>query len=279
MRVEAGTTILTATNTYTGTTMIDGGTLSVNGSIAGSAVTVNAGGTLGGNGTVGNTTINGGALAPGNSIGLLTVNGNLSFTAASSYMVEVASANADRVNVTGTATLSGATVNASLAVSAGSQVVKQYTILNATGGLGGSTFGSVVNTNLPSGFKSSLSYDANNAYLNLALNFTAPPGGTLNGNQQGVGNALVNFFNRTGGIPLVFGGLTPRRADADFRRDRRWIAAGHVRRDDAVHGRDDRSVHGGPRRRSRRRRNAIRGRGLSPSASMLRRTGRVPERA
>ncbi len=87
--------------------------------------------------------------------------------------------------------------------------MKQYTILNATGGLGGSTFGSVVNTNLPSGFKSSLSYDANNAYLNLALNFTAPPGGALNGNQQDVGNALVNFFNRTGGIPLVFGALTP----------------------------------------------------------------------
>ena len=209
VRVEAGTTILTATSTYTGPTVIDGGTLSVNGSIAGSAVTVNAGGTLGGNGTVGNTIINGGTLAPGNSIGLLTVNGNLSFSAASSYIGRSRLGNADRVNVTGTATLSGATVNASFAVSAGSQVVKQYTILNASGGLGGSTFGSVVNTNLPSGFKSSLSYDANNAYLNLALNFTAPPGGTLNGNQQGVGNAVVNFFNRTGGIPLAFGGLTP----------------------------------------------------------------------
>jgi T5SS/PEP-CTERM-associated repeat protein len=209
VRVEAGTTILTATSTYTGPTVVEGGTMSVNGSIAGSAVTVNAGGTLGGNGTVGNTIINGGTLAPGNSIGLLTVNGNLSFTAASSYRVEVASANADRVNVTGTATLSGATVNASFAVSPGSRVVKQYTILNAAGGLGGSTFGPVVNTNLPSGFKSSLSYDANNAYLNLALNFTAPPGSTLNVNQQGVGNALVSFFNRTGGIPLAFGGSTP----------------------------------------------------------------------
>jgi T5SS/PEP-CTERM-associated repeat protein/autotransporter-associated beta strand protein len=206
VRVEAGTTILTATNTYTGTTMIDGGTLSVNGSIAFSTVTVNAGGTLGGNGTVGNTTINGGGLAPGNSIGLLTVQGNLSFTAASSYMVEVSPANADRVNVTGTAMLGGATVNASFA--AGSYVAKQYTILNATGGTGGSTFGSVVNTNLPSGFKSSLSYDANNAYLNLALSFIAPPGGGLNDNQRDVGSALVNYFNNTGGIPLVFGGLT-----------------------------------------------------------------------
>jgi T5SS/PEP-CTERM-associated repeat protein/autotransporter-associated beta strand protein len=206
VRVEAGKTILTAASTYTGPTLINGGTLSVNGSIASSAVTVNAGGTLGGNGTVGNTIVNGGALAPGNSIGLLTVNGSLSFTAASSYMVEISPTNADRVNVTGAATLGGATVNANFA--AGSYVAKQYIILNATGGLGGSTFGSVVNTNLPQGFKSSLSYDANNAYLDLALSFIAPPGSGLNGNQQGVANALVNSFNRNGGIPLVYGGLT-----------------------------------------------------------------------
>jgi uncharacterized protein with beta-barrel porin domain len=121
-------------------------------------------------------------------------------------MVEVSPANADRVNVTGTATLGGATVNASFA--AGGYVAKQYTILNATGGLGGSTFGSVVNTNLPSGFKSSLSYDSNNAYLDLALSFIAPPGSGLNRNQQAVVDTLVNSFNRNGGIPLVYGGLT-----------------------------------------------------------------------
>ena len=206
VRVEAGTTILTATSTYTGPTIINGGTLSVNGSIASSAVTVNAGGTLGGNGTVGNTTINGGALAPGNSIGLLTVNGNLSFTAASSYMVEISSANADRVNVTGTATLSGATVNLSFVSAAGSSVARQYTIVNAGGGISG-TFGPVVSGNLPTAFKPSLSYDGNNAYLNLTLSFGVPNTG-LNGNQANVGSALVNFFNRTGGIPLVFGGLT-----------------------------------------------------------------------
>jgi two-component sensor histidine kinase len=44
-------------------------------------------------GFVGNTTINGGALAPGNSIGLLTVQGSLTFTAAASYMVEVSPSN------------------------------------------------------------------------------------------------------------------------------------------------------------------------------------------
>ena len=238
VRVEAGTTILTATSTYTGPTIINGGTLSVNGSIASSAVTVNAGGTLGGNGTVGNTTINGGTLAPGNSIGLLTVNGSLSFTAASSYMVEISPANADRVNVTGTATLGGATVNASFA--AGSYVAKQYTILNATGGLGGSTFGSIVNTNLPQGFKSSLSYDANNAYLNLALSFIAPPGSGLNGNQQAVGNALVNYFNRNGGIPLVYGGLTAPGLTQASGPIATAVQPTMVHGDDAIHDRDRR---------------------------------------
>jgi autotransporter-associated beta strand protein len=197
---------LTGTSTYSGVTNVNAGTLTVNGSIANSAVTVNASGTLGGNGTVGNTTVNGGTLAPGNSIGTLAVQGSLTFTAASSYMIEVSPANADRTNVTGTATLGDATVKASFA--AGTYVAKQYTILNSAGGVSG-TFSSLVNTDLPANFKSSLSYDANNAYLDLALNFIPPPGSGLNANQQNVANAIVGFFNSNAGIPLVFGGLTP----------------------------------------------------------------------
>jgi autotransporter-associated beta strand protein len=206
-QIGSGNTTLTSINTYTGATTVNAGTLSVNGSIASSSLTtVDAGGTLGGNGIVGNTVINGGTLSPGNSIGTLTVQGSLVFTAASSYMVEVSPANADRTNVTGTATLGGATVNASFA--AGTYVARQYTIINATGGVSG-TFGAQVNTNLPAGFHSSLSYDANDAYLNLALNFVPPPSSGLSGNQQNVANAIVGFFNSNGSIPIVFGGLTP----------------------------------------------------------------------
>jgi autotransporter-associated beta strand protein len=204
LTVNGGATTVIGTNSYTGLTTVNGGLLSVNGSIAGD-VTVNAGGTLGGNGTVGNTIVNDGALAPGNSIGLLTVQGSLVFTAAAIYMVEVSPVSADRTNVTGAATLGGATVNASFAP--GTYVAKQYTILNAGVALH-DRFSSLVSTNLPSGFHASLSYGTDDVYLDLALNVVSPGTG-LNANQQNVGNAIVNFFNSTGGIPIVFGALTP----------------------------------------------------------------------
>ena len=201
-------TILTAANTYTGNTTVNGGSLIVNGSIASSALTtVNAGGTLAGSGIVGNAAINGGTLAPGNPIanqfGPLTVQGSLAFTAASTYLIQVTPATSAVTNVTGSATLGGATVSAIFAP--GAYVAKQYNILHATSVSG--TFGSVVSTNLPSGFATNISYDASNAFLNLTLGFNVPKG--LNTNQANVGNALTNFFNATGGIPMVFGSLTP----------------------------------------------------------------------
>jgi T5SS/PEP-CTERM-associated repeat protein len=206
--VEAGTTILTATNTYGGATTINGGTLTVSGSIANSAVTVNTGGTLGGSGTVGATQINaGGTFAPGNGTANSSINvaTSLSFQTASTYMVQVNPATASFANVTGTASLGGATVKANFA--AGSYISKQYTIVQATGGVSGTFTPTVVNTNLPTNFHTSLSYDPTHAYLNLTLNFGIPGG--LNGNQQRVGNALTNFFTTTGGIPMAFGSLSP----------------------------------------------------------------------
>jgi uncharacterized protein with beta-barrel porin domain len=179
-----------------------------------SALTIGSGMTLGGHGSVGATTVlAGGTLSPGNSIGTLTVQGNLAFASGSTYLVEVDANGSDRTNVAGTATLGGATVQAIYAP--GSYVNRQHTILNATGGRSG-TFSTLVNTNLPPSFTPSLSYDAQNVYLSLTLNFAPPtPGssnppafGGLSGNQQNVANALVTSFNTAGGIPLVLGALS-----------------------------------------------------------------------
>ena len=203
-QIGAGRTVLSAdSSAFAGTTAVTGGTLAVNGALGG-PVTVSSGGALGGSGTVGATTIGaGGALAPGNSIGTLTVAGNLSFASGAFYRIEVSPTLADRVNVTGTATLAG-TVSASFAP--GSYVVRQYTILSAAGGVSG-TFGSIVETDLPRGFRTSLSYDAGHAYLNLDI--ALPDYDGLNRNQRNVANAIAASFYTTGGIPLVFGALTP----------------------------------------------------------------------
>ena len=80
VKAGTGTLILSGDNTYTGATILDGGLLSVDGSIANSAVTVDDGATLGGAGRVGGTTVNdGGTLAPGSSVGTLSVAGDLQF--------------------------------------------------------------------------------------------------------------------------------------------------------------------------------------------------------
>jgi uncharacterized protein with beta-barrel porin domain len=161
-------------------------------------------GTLGGTGTIGSTNIFGGVLAPGNgSIGTFTVQGNLGLDAATTYKIKLSPTTADRTNISGTATLGGATVNANFGP--GSYVAKQYTILNA--GVLSGTFNPTVVSNMSSSIGSTLSYDAHNVFLNTTLLFGIPGG--IKGNQQAVGNALTNFFNANGGIPAVFASLTP----------------------------------------------------------------------
>ncbi len=211
VKVGNGIMRLTGINTYTGATTINAGWLWVDGSIAASSLTtVNSGAWLVGAGTLGNTQVNaGGLLGPGNGTPgtSLTISGNLAFQSGALYLVAVNPSAASSATVTGSATLNGATVNAAFLT--GSYISKQYTILTATGGISG-TFASVIaNNNLPAGFHDTLSYDANNVYLNLLLGFAGPSYNAMNQNQQAVANALVGYFNSTGGIPAVYGSLTP----------------------------------------------------------------------
>ena len=86
----SGTLTLMATNTYTGATTVEDGKLVVNGSISSSSVSVQSGAALGGTGTVGSTVVNSGAsIAPGNSPGNLTINGDLTWNNGGSYDWEV----------------------------------------------------------------------------------------------------------------------------------------------------------------------------------------------
>ncbi|MDU6372858.1 MAG: autotransporter domain-containing protein [Bradyrhizobium sp.] len=198
---------LTGTTTYTGAVNVDGGTLRVDGNLASAgSTTVNAGGTLSGTGTLGRTSVaNGGILAPGSGAAgtSLSISGNLAFQSGAIYLVQVSPTNASTTNVSGIATLGGATVN--VAFAPGSYIAKSYTILSATGGISG-TFAPTVSANSTT-LTRSLSYDANNVYLTVALGYSGIPG--LNGNQRAVGDALTSAFNAGGGMSAIYASLTP----------------------------------------------------------------------
>ena len=168
---------------------VNGGTLAGTGTFAG--INVNSGGTLQ-PGTPG---------APGTA---MTINGNLAFASGALYLVQFNATTASLAHVGGTAMLTGGTVYAQFA--AGSRVSQRYTILTATGGLGGTSFAGLTTGNLPAGVSDSLSYDAHDVYLNLTAAFSNYTG--LNVNQQAVANGLTNYFNSAGSIPATFFGLS-----------------------------------------------------------------------
>jgi autotransporter-associated beta strand protein len=175
-KTGSGTMTLTGTNTYTGPTTVAGGTLVVNGSIASSSLTtVNAGATLGGTGMVRATTVNG-TIAPGpvGGIGTLNVKGAYTQNASSTFQVNTAGAASNHLQITGTATLGG-TVVANGTGTPGTT----FTILTASGGLGGTTFAGVTD-NIPF-TAAQLTYDPNDVFLVL----TANPNQLINLGQTG----------------------------------------------------------------------------------------------
>lgn len=137
-KMQGGTLILTGNSTYTSTTLVSVGTMLVNGSLSGTTGTsVASGATLGGTGTIASEVLAaaGSRIAPGFSQGILNT-GSVTFVAGSTFTVELngttAGSGYDQLNVTGTVSLGGATL----------QVLEgfvpppnaQFTIINNDGG-------------------------------------------------------------------------------------------------------------------------------------------------
>ena len=205
VKVGTGRLNLAGINTYTGPTSVLDGTLAVNGSIT-SDVTVSAAGALGGNGTIFGSVANGGTLAPGNSIGLLTIAGNYTQATGSVYQVEVnAAGQGDRVDVGGTATIQGGTVQV-LAQPGNYGRSTTYTILTAAGGVTGAYSGVTSNYAF---LTPSLAYDPDNVYLTLLLQEDAFAGfGGNTRNQRAVGAVLDQVFaGATGDFASVLGAV------------------------------------------------------------------------
>ncbi|CAD5266706.1 Outer membrane autotransporter protein [Bosea sp. 62] len=200
-KTGTGTLTLSGTNTYTGGTTVSGGKLVVNGSITGSVSL--SGGVLGGSGTVGTVSVASGAtVAPGNSIGTLNVSGNVAFASGSTYQVEVnAAGQSDRIVASGSATLSGGTVQV-LAENGNYAASTNYTILTASGGVSGS-FTSVT-SNLAF-LTPSLSYGGTNVTLTMTRNDTSfgPDGGGGSGGGSSSGRSSIAQTRNQGFIAIA----------------------------------------------------------------------------
>jgi autotransporter-associated beta strand protein len=176
---------------FLGTTAVAGARLSVNGWLGGSRLVVQQGGALGGNGIVPAVTLqSGSALAPGNSIGSLFVNGDATFEPGSSYQVETqADGPSDLTAVTGRLFLSGGTVDVRATGTRRYHPINRYLIAASNLGAEG-TFAGV--TSDASYLSPSLQYDERNAYLTLRRNDVDFRTAGTQGNQT----AVAQVFNR-----------------------------------------------------------------------------------
>ena len=194
-----GTLILTGASTYAGPTAVNEGQLTVNGSLA-SAVSVQQQGTLGGSGHVGSLTVNdGGTVAPGNSIGTLSVDRDVRFESGSRYAVEIGQdGRSDRIASGGTAQINGGDVTVSH--ENGRNLLSQdevrslagqrYDILSAANGVSGK-FDSAVPQYLFLG--TALRYRPDRVLLDVGRNDRTFESVAETGNQRGVARAAESL--------------------------------------------------------------------------------------
>ena len=186
--LPAGTTF-TVADAYTGfaSATVQSGNVVVNGALTTSgATTIAPGASLSGSGALSGLVVNG-TLAPGNSVGVLTVNGSLALGAGSTTAIEVQGATIDRVVVSGAATLGG-TVRVTF-LGGPYSFATPYTFLTAAGGRTGTFAGlDASGSGFGVGVVPTLGYTATDATLTLAPGQFSTLG--LNRNQASVATAL-----------------------------------------------------------------------------------------
>ncbi|MBJ3784949.1 autotransporter family protein [Devosia sediminis] len=135
-KAGAGQLELTGISTHTGQTIVQAGSVIINGRLTDSYMFVEAGARLGGGGSVNGFTIeSGGRVAPGNSVGTLTVLGDVQFDPGSFFDVEIEGDRSDLLRVAGAAGIDGGTIN--VLGAAGGASSGRYTVLTAGSGVTG----------------------------------------------------------------------------------------------------------------------------------------------
>ncbi|RQU77986.1 autotransporter domain-containing protein [Burkholderia cenocepacia] len=173
--VKQGAGMLTlngVSNAFSGTTTVAGGTLAVGdaanpAAVLGGNVVVNSLGALRGHGTISGDVSSSGVVAPGGSIGTLSVGGNYTQAAGGTLSIEVSPTEASQLRVGGAATLGG-----TLAVlfDPGTYTARRYTVLSAANGVTGhfATVGTTTAGANLGALQSSVDYGANAVDLLLA---------------------------------------------------------------------------------------------------------------
>jgi uncharacterized protein with beta-barrel porin domain len=200
---------LSGVNTYTGTTTVDG-TLHIvgpGGIATSSLTTVDSGGLLFGGGSVGNTTVAGGCtLAPGNTTAVpsMTVQGNLVLQTAAIYLVSISGGASNFANVSGTATLNGATF---MIMTGSTFTVGTKDLVLQSGAAITGQFANIGRINLGNNLVGTLDYTTNPADVYFDVNFATltpllppnPPRNVIN-----VANAIDSYIANGGTPPAGF---------------------------------------------------------------------------
>jgi fibronectin-binding autotransporter adhesin len=193
-----GTVTMSNTNTYTGSTTLDGGELNLTGSIAGSAVTVNEGAKLSGIGTTGALAINsGGILAPGQG-GIGTLNAGPSLLMADSVFALEIGVSGDKLNVAGAATLGGPVALTLELTTAPTGLPTVYTIIDGTQPL--------------LGYSSGARFVYNGNFLDEAEQFAVMTGAfqqnfVISYTSDGGNDVTLTVVPEPGSVALLLGGL------------------------------------------------------------------------